>query len=257
MIIAVPEPTIPIRCDNLRVMGKPRILALFGSRVIFGAERENIEVLSALRAQGCEVLCLVRHEEWNEPVRAALATRGLATRNVPYIDGWARQWPWILLVRNPIAWLVGNWRCLAIARTFRPTHIHAFNAFYVLSFLPAILWIGTPIVYRSGEVPVRHRWIWRRLWAIVVRRTGRFLAVSRFVAGSLEASGVPASRIEVIYGVPPVRPAGGRRCRRAGRTCWLAGHRVCRPDHPREGTGPAGRRVWWPREPVSGQPGAD
>ena len=59
-------------------MTRPRILALFGTRVIFGAERANIEALAALSDQDCEVLCLVRHESWNDHVAAALAARGLA-----------------------------------------------------------------------------------------------------------------------------------------------------------------------------------
>ena len=65
-----------------------RILALFGARVIFGAERQNIETLAALREQGCEVLCLVRDEAWNHAIPEALAARGLGCAQVPYIDGW-------------------------------------------------------------------------------------------------------------------------------------------------------------------------
>lgn len=182
-----------------------RILALFGSRVIFGAERENIEVLSALRQQGCDVLCLVRHEAWNEEVPAALVARGLAVRRLPYLDGWLPGWRMWILLRNPVAFVVGNWRFLTIARRFRPTHIHTFNTFFVWSFLPAILMLRTPLIYRCGDVPVRHRWVWRAFWRIVVRRTQRFMAISRFIAGKLEAAGVPPDRIEVIYGIPPAR----------------------------------------------------
>ena len=39
---------------------KPRILVLFGSAVVFGAERGNVEALRALKDQGAEILCLVR-----------------------------------------------------------------------------------------------------------------------------------------------------------------------------------------------------
>jgi len=42
---------------------QPRILALFGSTVLFGQERGNIEALRVLKEQGCEVLCLVREEK--------------------------------------------------------------------------------------------------------------------------------------------------------------------------------------------------
>jgi glycosyltransferase involved in cell wall biosynthesis len=119
---------------------------------------------------------------------------------------------WIL-VRNPVAFIVGNWRFLTIARRFRPTRIHTFNAFFVWSFLPAILMLRTPLIYRCGDAPVRHRWVWRAMWRVVVWRTRRFVAISHFIAGKLEAAGVPPDRIEVMYGIPPARmvaaaPAG-------------------------------------------------
>jgi hypothetical protein len=41
---------------------RPRILALFGSGLLLGQERGNIEALAALRDEGCEVLCVIRDE---------------------------------------------------------------------------------------------------------------------------------------------------------------------------------------------------
>ena len=96
------------------------------------------------------ILCLVRHEAWNDHIPAALTARGLAWRKVPYIDGWLRGWRLRTMFRNPVAFLAGNWRVLKIAREFRPTHIHAFNTFYLLSFLPALVLVRTPIVYRAA-----------------------------------------------------------------------------------------------------------
>ena len=184
---------------------RPRILVLFGAQVIFGAERENIESLAALREQGCEILCLVRHEDWNDHVPAALDARGLAWQKVPYIDGWLPGWRMRIMLRNPVAFIVGNWRFLKIARKFRPTHIHAFNPLYILSFLAALMLTRTPMIYRAGEKPVIHRWVWRMLWRFVVARTCCFVSVSSFIAGTLKATGVKAERIEVIHGVPSKR----------------------------------------------------
>lgn len=184
---------------------RPRILALFGARVIFGAERGNIEALAALRDQGCEILCLVRHESWNDHIPAALAARGLASQKVPFIDGWLRGWRLWILFRNPIAFLVGNWRMLRIVREFRPTHIHAFNHLYVLSFVPVLVLLRIPMIYYAGDKPTRHRWSWRVLWSFIVARTDRFVAVSRFIARELEVAHVRLDRIEVIYSAPPKR----------------------------------------------------
>ena len=58
-------------------MEKPRILALFGGAVLFGQERGNIEALASLKEQGCEVLCLVRDEEWSLHITPALDGCGL------------------------------------------------------------------------------------------------------------------------------------------------------------------------------------
>ena len=184
---------------------RPRILALFGARVIFGAERENIESLSALREQGCEVLCLVRDEAWNHAIPEALAAHGLASAHVPYIDGWLAGWRLHIILRNPFAFVVGNWRFLKIVREFRPTHIHAFNPLYILSFLAGLALVRIPMVYRSGDRPIRHRKIWRLLWRFIIWRTQCFVAVSKFIAREIASTGVEADRIEVIYGVPPAR----------------------------------------------------
>lgn len=184
---------------------KPRILALFGARVLFGAERASIETLAALQDQGCEVLCLVRHEAWNDHVPAALAARGLASRKVPFVDGWLKGWRLRIVLRNPIAMVIGNWRMLRIAREFQPTHVYAFNHLHVLSCVPALAWMPAPLIYHAHDSPTRHRWFWRALWSFVVRRTSRFVAVSRFIAKELQLTNVRPGQIEVIYCAPPKR----------------------------------------------------
>lgn len=183
----------------------PRILALFGSRVIFGAERENIDVLSALRQKGCEVLCLVRHEEWNNEVWESLDRQQLPWRRVSYIDGWLPGWRLWILMRNPIAFVKGNIQFLRIVREFRPTHIHAFSPLFVYSFFVAIALTRLPLVYRCGDMPIRHRAIWRGLWRLLVARTNHFVAISRFIARELVRTGASQSSVEVIGGRPPQR----------------------------------------------------
>jgi glycosyltransferase involved in cell wall biosynthesis len=147
----------------------------------------------------------VRHERWNDHIPAALAARDLPSIKVPYIDGWLKGWRIWILLHNPVAFIVGNWRFLRAAREFRPTHIHAFNHLHVLSFLPSLVLLRTPVIYRSGGKPIMHRWIWRMLWRFVVARTCCFVAVSKFIARELKATGVKPERIVVIYGIPPNR----------------------------------------------------
>jgi glycosyltransferase involved in cell wall biosynthesis len=117
------------------------------------------------------------------------------------LPGW-RLW---IMLRNPFAFIVGNWRFLKIAREFRPTHIHAFTAFHILSFLAALVLMRAPMIYRAGEKPIMHRWVWRMLWGFVVARSQRFVPVSSFIANELKATGVKSERIEIIHGIPPKR----------------------------------------------------
>ena len=187
------------------ITSKPRILALFGGAVLFGQERGNIEVLAALKEQGAEVLCLVRDEEWSVHIPPALDARELTWVKVPYIEHYQPGRFRYVLFRNPLAFIRANWWFMRIMREFRPTHIHAFNPVYVLNFLLALKLAPVPMIYRAGDEPTVHNWIWRTLWRSVARRTDRFVANARFVANSLCRNGVARERVTVIYNVPTRR----------------------------------------------------
>jgi glycosyltransferase involved in cell wall biosynthesis len=186
---------------------RPRILVLFGSAILLGAERANIEALAALKEQGCNILCLIRDEKWSTLVPPALEARGLAWKKVPYIEHRLPGRLFHILARNPVAFLRANWNFLRTVSEFRPTHIHAYGQLFVLNFLIGLKLIRTPMVFRAGDEPTLHNCFWRATWRFVVRRTTRFVANAEFVARSLRASGVPAERITVIYNRPPARPS--------------------------------------------------
>src|SRR6185437_14054768 len=105
---------------------KPRILALFGSAILYGADRGNIEALAALRQEGAEVLCLVRDEKWNTVIPKILEARGIGCCKVPYTDHLHLNWAWYVL-RNSLSFVIANWGFLRTVRKFKPTHIHAYN----------------------------------------------------------------------------------------------------------------------------------
>lgn len=184
----------------------PRILVLFGSAAIFGAERGNLEALTALKEQGAEILCLIRDECWSTAVPPALDARGIAWRKVPYVEQWRRGRAHAVLLRGPWAWLVANWCFVKAVREFKPTHIHAYSQLFVMNFLSG-LWLNrVPMVFRAGDEPTVHNAFWRATWRITVGRTARFVANAEFVARSLSNHGVPGDRVSVIYNVPPARP---------------------------------------------------
>jgi glycosyltransferase involved in cell wall biosynthesis len=185
-----------------------RILVLFGSAVIFGAERGNLEALMALKAQGAEILCLIRDEIWCTEIPQALDARDIAWRKVPYVEQWRRSRAHVVLARGPWAWIVANWRFLKTVREFKPTHIHAYGQLFVANFLAGLMLVGVPLVFRAGDEPICHNAFWRATWRYVVKRTSRFVANSRFVAKSLIWQGVDERRISLIYNAPPSRPGG-------------------------------------------------
>lgn len=206
---AVPSDPLSTSCGTLP-SERPRILALFGSAILLGAERGNIEALAALKEQGCDILSLIRDEKWNTTVPLWLDARGLAWKKVPYIQ---HRYPGELLriaARNPMAFLRANWHFVRIAREFRPTHIHAYSQLFVLNFLIGLRLIRRPMVFRAGDEPTLHNAVWRASWRFTVSRTTMFVANSEFVARSLRASGVPAEKITVIYNRPPARPSSVR-----------------------------------------------
>ncbi|QGZ93399.1 glycosyltransferase family 4 protein [Terricaulis silvestris] len=181
----------------------PRILALFGSGVLFGQERGNIEALAALQDQGCDVLCLVRDSSWSKDIPSALESRGIAFCRVPYIEQRMPGRLFYFLFRNPIAFILANIAFFWVFARYRPSHIYAFNSLYALNFLFGLALTRTPMVYRAGDAPTRHSAPFRWLWSFVVRRTQRFVAISRFIEELLINTGVERERVSVIYNKPP------------------------------------------------------
>lgn len=183
----------------------PRVLVLFGSTVLFGAERGNLEALTALRLQGAEILCLTNDAHWSTDVTQALDARKIPYRKVPYFHLSKGMSLSDLAFRTPIKLLVANWRFLRAVRTFKPTHIHTYSQNFVANFFIGLLATNTPIVFRAGDEPTLHNWVSRAIWRFTVRRTTRFVAISEYIKRVIIHHGVPEARVEVIYNKPPER----------------------------------------------------
>lgn len=184
---------------------EPRILVLFGSAVVFGAERGNVEALRALKDQGAEILCLVRDESWSAVTPVFLDASGLRWQKAPYVL-FGRGIPlWSLLVEQPVRFIRANIAFLRVIRAFRPTHIHAYGQPFVANFALGLACVRVPLIYRAGDAPVLHNWIWRLTWGIVRKRATRIVANSLFVARSLAAAGINPKIIKLIYNAPPTR----------------------------------------------------
>ena len=164
-------PPEPETTASPRAEPGPRILVLFGSVALFGAERGNIEALSALKASGAEILCVVSDERWNTAVPPALEARGFTCRRVPYVHiGWGLSW-YNFLIGNPSRFVRANIAFWRVVRDFKPTHIHAYGQPFVLNFLLGLMLVRTPLVFRAGDEPTCHNAFWRATWRYVVKRT--------------------------------------------------------------------------------------
>jgi glycosyltransferase involved in cell wall biosynthesis len=165
-----------------------RILALIGAVHPFGSERGNLEVLSALKAKGAEVLVVVNNADYAFEMRDYARARGFEIAEAPMISlprWYSNVRPMIDL---PLGIVRASLAFLKIHRAFRPTHIHACQQLFVLNFLLGLMLVRTPMVYRSGA-----------------RRAARMGVVSRFIAAKAVAAGVEEDKITVIYSRPPER----------------------------------------------------
>jgi glycosyltransferase involved in cell wall biosynthesis len=191
-----------------RMGSQPRILALFGARVFFGQERANVEALAALRDRGCEILCAVRHEDWSELIelRKELSARSLCWKKFYYIDIPRKGWVLKTILRNPYAFARANIEMIRTMRCLRISHIHAFNPFFFLNFMPIIMLSRIPVIYRCGDEPPQHNRLWRALWSYICRRVDHFVADSNFIRDKLLGFDIDLRKISVIYSPAPRRP---------------------------------------------------
>jgi glycosyltransferase involved in cell wall biosynthesis len=184
-----------------------RVLVLLGNARLNGQERGNIEAARAVRSAGAEVL-LVTHSQWgHQYIQPFLDGLGLAWTPLAYAYHFRKGMRAVDVLRNGLRLLAASWAFWRIVRAFRPTHIHAANPHYVLSVLPALLLLRTPLVYRLGDEPTEHNRFYRTLWRrFIVPRVQTFVCNSAFIRSRLLATGAPPERVRVILSAPAVRP---------------------------------------------------
>jgi glycosyltransferase involved in cell wall biosynthesis len=216
-----------------------RVLVALGNAALFGQERENIEVLRAVREAGVDAL-FVTNERWgHHQIEPYLDRLGLAWTRLRYALHFTHRLPKTQLIPNVVRLGTGSRRFLQVLRSYRPTHVQVANPHYFLCVLPALLLTRTPVVFRLGDVPTVHHALYRQLWRrAILPRTARFVCVSEFIRDQIMALGAPRDQTDVVYALPPSRPprdggsdlptdlrdeASGRAPRFAGRTVVFVG----------------------------------
>ena len=182
-----------------------RVLALLGSRVLYGMERANISVLETLKAAGCQVLAVAEDHAGFPAIPDELTRRHIDYVPAPFVGRRHEGFLLHFLFKNPLLFLAGNWKIHKLIRAFAPSHILIPNPFYFLNCMLALAFTRVPVIYRIGDKPATHNLFWRLFWRLIIARVDHFVADSKFIQGKLEALGVPLERITVIYGAPPLR----------------------------------------------------
>lgn len=187
--------------------GHPRVLVQLGGIPLHGQERGNIQVFHALKDVGVQSLFVTHSEYGHESIQPALDRLGHEWTVCTYpgrlsrglgVRGWLRRLREICR---------GNIEFYRAGRRYDPTHIHVCNEGHLLVLLPAVVALRRAVIFRVGDAPRQHRWIFRALWrAVYPRVVHRFITVSDYVAEQIQRAGVPRAQIRRVYSHPQDRP---------------------------------------------------
>lgn len=187
-----------------------RILVTMPSIPVQGMERANLQIMRMMRAQGAEVL-FVTERTWGERVRREVERIGCQWTRASFayrmhLPRSPRQATELLLHWARSAWEIG-----CAYRAFRPTHIHVTNLSYLLCSLPTLLRAKAVVTFRLPNPPDQSltgwpcrlsNFIWRRVVASVC---DIIVCNSRYTLTRLQATGVKAKMIRLIYNCVPER----------------------------------------------------
>lgn len=182
-----------------------RILALFGGAAKLGSERANLEALSALRQGGAAVRLIMSDAPWADEIRDDAIARGFDVVQCPYLLLPRPERRFNPLFMFPPIMAKASWILLREIRRFNPNYIYTSSQMFVLNFLPALAISSKPLIYRCGDKPILHSWIFKAVWHFTVARAKRIVAVSKFIANMLVETGVSSEKVVTIYARPPSR----------------------------------------------------
>ena len=184
-----------------------RVLVLFGNIPLLGHERGNIQVFNALKARGVDALFVTHKEYGHEVIQPELDRLGHRWDVASFPRLFSRGMgfrTWIEHLRTAGQGVADFWR---IGQEYEPTHVHVGHEMHFLVMLPAIKFLGVPVVYRLGDAPQQHRSLFRFLWRrVIAPNVDQFVCVSEYIRGLLLDAGAPPEKVRVIYSFPSQRP---------------------------------------------------
>ena len=179
-----------------------RVLVLFGSSFLYGSEKANIDVFSSLeKNKEFSSLFLIDGKRSGELISSYLEKRNLEYTSVNYHFMFNKNMSvkqWIIKIYEILS---GSFMFLYHFFKYKPTHIYTSKQEYFLNFLPALFFIKKPIIYRIGDSPVIHNFIYKSLWFYITKKVKLFVCVSKFIENQVK-NYVQDNKTKVIYSRP-------------------------------------------------------
>jgi glycosyltransferase involved in cell wall biosynthesis len=186
-----------------------RIIVLFGSPFLYGSEKANIDVFRALAEyEHVKVLFLIDEKRGFDEIVSYLQSNSLSYVPVSYHFMFRKGMSikeWSIKINEVI---IGSFQLLKYYRKFKPTHLYTSKPEYFLNFLPILFFVRRPIIYRIGDSPVVHNFVYQYLWSYIVKKVSKFICVSKYIEQQVQTYVNNSLRTEVIYSRPHSREKG-------------------------------------------------
>jgi glycosyltransferase involved in cell wall biosynthesis len=189
-----------------------RILVVMPSIPLHGMERNNLQIMSQMRAQGADIL-FVTQREYGEAIRSEVERIGCRWVNASFDRLLHLTWRPVEMIAVLNAWVRAAREFHKICKAYRPTHIHITNLTFFLYVFPMVRLARQPVIFRlpvppdNKLTPVKQRIsdaIWRRM---VEPSCDYIVCNSKFTFSEVLKTGIQPGRVSIIYSTIPHRSA--------------------------------------------------
>lgn len=183
-----------------------KVLVILGDGKLLGQQRANIQVFHALRSEGISPVFILGLRKETDEIATHLTSLGFSFERIIFPDIYNRGREILFSLQNTIALLRSNLSLCKLIRKFKPTHIHITNEINFRNYFLILLFAHKPIIYRIGDAPRQHHWVFRFIWKSMINPlTNKYVCVSQYVKDILITTGADEKKVSVIYSYPPVR----------------------------------------------------
>lgn len=177
------------------------MIVIFGSIVLYGQEKGNIEVIRTLAERGLDPLFLIHRKFGHQHIGPELDRQGFAHVGAPYGPLVGRGLQLIEKLRLIRGLVVTSWALFRACRKFKPDVLYVMNPLYAFYALPALMLLRTPLIYRMGDEPALHNSLYCRLWEYLCRRIKVLVVNCDFLRDAALKAGFRSGQIRRIYSV--------------------------------------------------------